>query len=130
MDFYCQAKAALTSLLRSVTTEVVKVLEKLVNVEKSELDSVTVDYLGEAFLAAGRVVMAKCGKEDLAELASSYVKRLFLDDFLNELLSTEPFSEDLLAVRYVTTNKNQETAQLAEKGSRAEPVAERCLSRD
>ena len=86
--------------------------------------------MGEAFLAAGREVMTKCGKEDLAELASSYVKRLFLDDFLNELLSTEPFSEDLLAVRYVTTNKNQETAQLAEKGSRAEPVAERCLSRD
>lgn len=116
-DCYCQAKAAVTSLLPSVKTEVVKVLEKLVNMEKSELDSVTLDYLGEAFLAVGREVMAKCGKEDLAELASSYVKRLFLDDFLNELLSTDPFSENLLAVRYVTTNKNQETAQLAEKGS-------------
>lgn len=97
------------------------------NVEKSELDSVTLDYLGEAFLAAGREVMAKCGKKDPAELASSCVKRLFLADFLNELLSTDLFSENLLAVRYVTTNKNQETVQLTEK---ALSVAEKCLPGD
>ena len=115
-DYYCQTKAAATSLLPSVKTEVVKVLEKLVNVDKSELDSATLDYLGEAFLAAGREVMAKRAKEDLAELASSYDKRLFLDDFLNDLLSTDPLSENLLAVRHDTI-KEQVTTQLTEKGS-------------
>lgn len=116
-DCYCQAKAAATSLLPSVKTEVVKVLEKLVNVEKSELDSVTLDYLGDAFLAAGREVMAKCAKEDLAELASRYVKRLFLDDFLNDLLSTDLLSAKLLARRCNTKKKKQETVRLTEKGS-------------
>ena len=114
---YSQTKAAATSLLPSVKTEVVKVVEKLVNVEKSELDSVTLDYLGESFLAAGREVMARCGKEDLAKLASSYVKRLFLDDFLNDLLSTDPLSANLLAPRCNKRKKKQETLQLTEKGS-------------
>lgn len=116
-DCYCQAKAAATSLLPSAKTEVVKVLEKLVNVEKSELDSVTLDYLGDAFLALGREAMAKCAKEDLAELASKYVKRFFLDDFLNDLLSTDPLSANLLARGCNTRKKKRETVQLTEKGS-------------
>lgn len=116
-DCYCETRDTTTSVLPAVKTEVVKVLEKLVNLKKSELDSVTLDYLGDCFLTAGRQAMAKCGQEDLAELASSYVKRLFLDDFLNDLLSDEQLSGDLPTAGYGTRKKKQVIAQLAEKGS-------------
>ena len=115
-DRYCQIKAITTSMLSLVKTEVAMVLEKLVNLKKSELDSVALDYLGDHLLTAGRQVMAKCATDALAELARNYVTRLFMDDFLNDLLSNDQLTRGVSAVPFDTRKKKQTLGRLTEKG--------------
>ena len=115
-DSYCQIKTITASMLPSVKTEVAMILDKLVNLEKSELDSVALDYLGDHLLTSGRQVMAKCAKDALAELAGNYVTRLFLDDFLNDLLLNDQLTRGLSAVPFDTRKKKQTLSRLTAKG--------------
>jgi len=97
---YCQIREIVTSLSSLARDEQEAVLEKLVNLEKSRLDSRTLDYLGDSLLVAGREATVKRAKDDLDKLARSYSKRHFLSDVLNDLVSpsgdklTEHFPKD------------------------------------
>ena len=113
---YCEIKAMTGIMLPSVKTEVAVILEKLVNLEKSELDSVALDYLGDHLITAGRQAMLKCTKDTLAELAGNYVTRFFLDDFLNDLLTNDQLTRGLSAVSLNNRKKKQALGQMAAMG--------------
>ena len=115
-DRYYQFKTIIASMVFLVNREVAVILGKLVSLEKSELDSVALDYLDDHLLTAGRQAMAKSANDALAELAGNYVTRFFLDDILNYLLFNEQLTRGLSAVPFDSTKKKQTLGLLAAKG--------------
>ena len=115
-DRYCQIKTITASMLSSVKAEVAMILGKLVSLEKSELDSVALDYLGGHLLTTGRQAMVKYAKDDLAEHARTYVTRLFLDDFLNDVLINDQLTRGLSAAPFDTRKKKKMLGRLRAKG--------------
>lgn len=115
-DRYYQVKMITESMLLLVNIEVAETLKKLVNLEKSELDSVVLDYLDDHLLTAGRQAMTKCANDALAQLARNYVTRFFLDDTLNDLLFHEQLTRGLSAVPFDSRKIKQTLGLLAAKG--------------